>query len=872
LGRQPEALFATRADVGSLRVSFSLLLDRSDDTLQGDEHMRSNNGEGDKPRVPRRLLLKSLATGAMLWQPACSAPPEETSAVGMHRIAPAKPVETPIRIENRLEGTDAFALSKPALNREVEGYASTTSASPGDTVEISVNVSRAQGVRWDLYRVGYYQGRGARLVSSGAAVDVEPQPEPSVSSETGLLECDWANAIEFVVEASWTSGYYLLKLTTDDGFESHVPLVIRESGRSAPLLMQACVTRWQAYNLWGGINLYVNHLPSPQVFTGPRGYQVSFDRPYGAQPDASMLIEHSMARWLERQGYDVAYVTNLDIDGSPELLQGRKLYMTAGHDEYWSLAERNALEDARDKGLSMAFFSGNTAYRRIRFDASGRGVARRVITCFKDAGIDPVKDAPDTTADFHNKPHARPENGMLGVLWAGWGNLHGFPFVVSDPEHWVYEGTGVQAGDSLGSIVGYEWDMVGDNDASPHDLEVIAASPALHEYGYMSQHHSTVFYPTPSSFVFAAGTIGWAKGLFDEGVADARVQRATENILFRAGLFPEARVVLPPPPSYELHIASRARVLAGSGKAGHADGPAETAQFSSPAGIALGPAGELYVCDSGNHLVRKIARDGRVTTVLGDGGKDGIKLDTPTGIAVDANGNVYVSDTGSSRIFLLSADGAASVYAGHAHAQELTDAPDPGKARFNLPRGLALDENGALFVADFRNDAIRRIEPNGGAVSTVVTSAGGPTALALGADGTLYYVATWLGAIIGISPKGERTVLANPKLTFGDRGGRGAEAALRPADGLLLTSDGLVFTDTGNNRIRTVALDKERTVLTLIGSGRNGDAVGAGHDTELSLPRALARVSDGYVVADTANHRILQFSNDPGALIQRGLL
>lgn len=833
--------------------------------------MRSNDGNGDEPRVPRRLLLKSLAAGAVLWEPACGDPPSETPAVGTHRIAPAKELETPIRVENRLEGSDAFALSKPSLQGEVEGYASTTSAGVGDTVEIFVNVSRAQGVRWELYRVGYYQGRGARLISSGAAVEVVPQPEPSVSEKTGLLECDWAKAIAFTVEEGWLTGYYLLKLTRDDGFESHVPLVIRESGRTAPLLMQASVTRWQAYNLWGGINLYVNHLPSPKVFSGPRGYQVSFDRPYGTEPDPSMLIEHSMARWLERQGYDVAYVTNLDIDGSPELLQGRKLYMTTGHDEYWSLGERNALEEARDKGLSMAFFSGNTAYRRIRFDASSSGVARRVITCFKDAGLDPVKDAPDTTADFHNKPHARPENGMLGVLWAGWGNLQGFPFIVSDPEHWVYEGTGVEAGDSLGSIVGYEWDMVGDNDASPHGLEVIAKSVALHEYGYTSQHHSTVFYPTPSSFVFAAGTIGWAKGLLDEGVANPRVERATENILFRAGLFPEARVLPAPSPlSYELHVAARSRVFAGSGRAGHADGPAETAKFHAPSGLAVGPAGELYVSDSGNHVVRKISADGLVSTVLGEPDKDGFTLSTPTGIAVDATGNVYVSDTGNSRIIVLTTDGSASVYAGHAHG--FTDDPDPGNARFNLPRGLAIDESGVLFVADFRNDAIRRIEPNGGAVSTVVSGAGGPTAIALGPAGTLHYVATWQGAIISLSATGERTVLANPKLSFGDRGGPGAEAALRPADGLLLTPDGLVFTDTGNNRVRTVLLDEQRTVLTLVGSGRNGDAIGAGHETELSLPRALAAVSDGYVVADTANHRILHFTNDPAALVQRELL
>jgi hypothetical protein len=806
--------------------------------------------------VPRRWLLKSLATGAVLWQPACATGPQKTSAVGARPLADQKPVEPPIRTENRLPGSDSFALQKPARGREVEGYASTTSASAGDSVEIAVNVSRAQGVRWDLYRIGHYQGLGARRVSSGAAVLVVPQPEPSPSPRTGLLECAWTTAIQLTVEASWLSGYYLLKLTTDDGFESHVPLLIRESGRTAPLLMQANVTRWQAYNLWGGINLYVNHLPRPRPFNGPRGYQVSFDRPYPVDGDVSARIEHAMARWLEQHGYDVAYVTNIDIDSNPELLQGRRLFMTAGHDEYWSLRERNALQDARDQGLSMAFFSGNTAYRRIRLEPSTGGTARRVITCYKEASLDPVGDAPDNTADYHNKPHARPENGMLGLLWAGWGNLEGFPFVVTQPEHWIYEGTGVKAGDSLGNIVGYEWDRVGNNRVSPAGLEIIAASPALHEYGYLSQHHSTVFYPTASSFVFAAGTIGWAKGLSDEGIASPHVQRVTENILLRAGVLPEARL-LPPaaPASVELGgSAARSWILAGAGR-GRTDGPAATAQFNSPTGIAVGPAGELYVCDTGNHLLRKIASDGQVSTVLGNPASGSIRLQTPTGIAVDARGNVYVSDTGSSRIILLNANGSAALYSGRAHTAGHADHADRGHARFNLQRGLSIDAAGMLYVADFRNDAIRKIDTATGTVSTIVASAGGPTAVTVGPDGTLYYIATWLGAIISVSPNGERTELANPKHAYGDRGGPGAEAALRPEGGLLLTGEGLVFTDTANNRVRSVALDATHTVRTLLGSGRGGNAVGA--ETELSLPRAIAAVSDGYVVADTGNHRIL---------------
>lgn len=813
-----------------------------------------NGGKEEGPHVPRRLILKSLATGAVLWEPGCGAPPAESPRVQTHSVAAAEPLETPIRIENRRPGTTAYVLSRPAQANEVEGYASTTSASAGDSVDLCVNVTVAQAVRWDLYRIGYYRGLGGRLVDSGQRVRVSPQAMPTADPHTGLLECGWPVTFSVVIDPSWLTGYYLFKLTNDDGFESYVPLVVRESERRSPLLVQASVTTWQAYNNWGGISLYYNRLPDPAPFSG-RAFKVSFDRPYAADVDIG-FVEHRMVRWLEQQGYDAAYVTNIDVDREPTLLRARQLFMTVGHDEYWSLTERNAVQDERDQGLSIAFFSGNTAYRRIRLNDSGAGVDRRVITCYKSATLDPHRNARDTTADYYARPYARPENELVGLVWAGWAHLDGFPFVVTQADHWIYQGTGVESGDSLGNIVGYEWDVVSNNGLSPASLEVVSESPALHEYAYNSLAHATVYYPTPQSFVFGAGTIGWAKGLSEPGTSEPRVQRVTENILFRAGLFPEARVIVPPRPSRRPNSAVASRVVSGTGVAGNLDGPAEMAQFKSPAGVAIGPTGELYVCDTGNGLLRKISSDGQVSTLLGLPG--GTRLSSPTGVVVDAEGNVLVSDTGNQRILVLRRDGTADLYAGITRSHGATDAADPSQASFNMPRGLAIDENGALYVADFRNDAIRRIDAKG--VTTVVSSAGGPTAVAIGPDGTLYYVATWDGTIVSVSRRGERTVLVNPGKQYGDRDGPGMAATLRPADGLIVTPQGLIFSDVANNLVRAVAFDDAHTVSTLIGTGRGNNLAGLGTDTELNLPRGLGVVSDGYVVADSANHRILHFS------------
>jgi streptogramin lyase len=815
-----------------------------------------SGGHGAGARLPRRLLLKTLAAGTVLLEPACGADSLEADAtVGTHEINPAHELESPIKLENRLTGTSAYTLTRPALTNEVEGYASDSSVAAGETLRIYVNVSKAQGVRADVYRIGYYQGLGARLVKSLASVAVSPQPMPTADSSTGLLECHWQSAFDLQIEASFINGYYLCKLTNDDGMQSYVPFIVRESGRLAPLLVQASVTTWQAYNNWGGVNLYINHLPDSVGFNGPRGFQVSFDRPYAPGVDIGW-IEHAFVRYLEQKGYDIGYVTNVDLDRSPELLNNRRLFATCGHDEYWSLTERNAVQSARDAGLSLAFFSGNTAYRRIRLDGSSSGAARRVITCYKSGSLDPHGRALDTTADAESAPNPRPENEIVGVLWAGWANMRGFPLLVSNPDHWIYESTGVEANDTLAHVVGYEWDTSRDNSVSPAGLEVVTDSPVLHEYGYITRAQSTVYYPTPTSFVFAAGTISWGEGLSAPGVVEPRLQRVTENILARAGLFPEAILEVPRQPSSEAGSSDRSSIIAGSGVAGDANGPAPAAEFNAPGGVAAGPNGELYVCDTGNNLVRKISADGRVTTIAGKKAHGQPSLNTPTGVVVDSSGVVYFSDTNHHRILYISPDGAVKLLAGG--TQGFADNVNPRKASFNMPRGLAVDASGVLYVADFHNHAIRRIDDSG--VTTVVSNAGGPTAVAVAADGTIYYLASWSGSIVRVSPDGAQATLANPNEILGDQSGPGAAAALRPGEGLCLTALGLVFSDTGNNRIRGLLFDEQNTVWTLLGNGQAGTAVGSGAETRVNMPRGLTPFNGGFAVADCANHRIVWFA------------
>ena len=211
-----------------------------------------------------------------------------------------------------------------------------------------------------------------------------------------------------------------------------------------------------------------------------------------------------MLRWLESKGYDLAYTTNVDVDEHPELLDGRKLFLDVGHDEYWSNGERDALEHARDRGLSLAFFSGNSGYWRIRLERSSSGASRRVITCYKDAALDPKGDGPDATVKFRDPPYPRPENALIGQMYELFTHMDGFPLVVTNPSHWIYAGTGIAAGDALSHVVGDEWDHVFANRESPAGLQILAHSDAFGAYGSDVPSDVTVYYPTRASFVFAA--------------------------------------------------------------------------------------------------------------------------------------------------------------------------------------------------------------------------------------------------------------------------------------------------------------------------------------------------------------------------------
>jgi sugar lactone lactonase YvrE len=779
----------------------------------------------------------------------------------------------PIVAENMRAGTDAWTLAHTAGERQVEGYASATSVAPGETVTLYVNVDSTHAVRWEAYRLGYYQGHGARLVAtSGASRTISPQPACPVDSVTGLIECHWSPGFTITPDASWVTGEYLIKLVRDDGYDIYVPLVVRETTPRAPLLFQASVTTYQAYNRWGGNSLYVNQGLSGS-FAGPHAYRVSFDRPYDVDSVGSgemRRYEMYMARWLEEHGYDVAYVTNIDVDADPSLLTSRRMFLSVGHDEYWSTGERDAVEHARDVGVSLGFFSANTSYWHVRIEPSTSGTPRRVVTGYKElaATLDPRRFSREVTTMWRDPMLSRPENAMIGVMYELWSNTDAFPFVVTNASHWIYEGTGLRAGDTLSHLVGYEWDHVFANGMTPGSLEVIGESPALSHDGIETPAHTTVYYPTASNLVFASGSIEWSWALSRPGYVDSRVGRMTQNVLARAGVLPTTPVAVEtPPPAASAGTASSVSLVAGAGIAGYLDGPASSARFDAPAGVAVASDGTIYVTDQGNHRVRRISTSGTVSTLAGcgpdgatrsnrfaDGTGTAACFDVPTGIVVRNDGTVLVSDTWNHRIRAITPAGVVTTYAGTGD-EGASDASSPRNASFRYPRGLALASDGSLYIADTGNGAIRRISSSG-VVTTVNSAFYEPVGIAVATDGSLYVTDAATATLWRVSGS-TRTLVAGADSEFGDLDGDARAARLRPTDGVAVFGSNVVFADGGNDRVRAFALDGSSRVFTLVGNGTAGLALGTGASARVSIPRGIAATAAGLLVADAANHRVI---------------
>ncbi|MFD0855061.1 N,N-dimethylformamidase beta subunit family domain-containing protein, partial [Actinomadura adrarensis] len=263
---------------------------------------------------------------------------------------------------------------------------------------------------------------------------------------------------------------------TDTSGASHIPFIVRDPDRKAPVLIVTSDSTWQAYNHAGenpaapltGRSLYGNGTTSAFTFNlATRARAVSYNRPFVTRkhiPQTWLFnAEYPLMRWLERNGYDVDYASCADIDATPELLTGRDVVIVHGHSEYWSAAMRDALEDARDASVHILALSGNSVFWRITYAAD-----RRSFSCWKDThdgALGPTGVYGGTWRDTRAfNPDRRPENELFGQFFRVNG-IREDDLVVPDTyaAHPIWRDTTVATLTSgqtrtYENVLGFEWD------------------------------------------------------------------------------------------------------------------------------------------------------------------------------------------------------------------------------------------------------------------------------------------------------------------------------------------------------------------------------------------------------------------------------
>lgn len=513
--------------------------------------------------VRRRDMIKGAAVAGLAF------------SYGTPSAGAAVAADNPIVEENAKPGTRDWLITNHYIDPDtwwrsprIEGYCSQTSVRAGDTLKIMVSTRPVAEFSLEIFRTGYYGGMGGRSMMKFDSIQGTPQPDPPVG-ENRLRECKWEPSVEFTIPGDWLSGVYLGKLTTKrvdgvyqsrltakEGLQSYVIFIVSDE-RPCDLLFQCSDLTWQAYNSWPDDqwSLYhadefiLNPAGRKKWLTGPTGW-VSFDRPYALfcqdhlvkHPDSVgsgefLLWEFPLSYWMEGEGYDVSYLSNLDTHNHGSRLRRAKGFISVGHDEYWTREMYDHALAARDAGVNLAFLSGNAVYGMVPLLPSAEGQSQRVI---RRAGAFVGEGSGE---EFESTYQAGPDGALLmGGRHQG---LGGGDWVCTQPDHWLYEGTGMKGGDAVKGLLGWEWHGKVAEDLP--GFEILATSEAIdvRDRDY-SPHAGTIYNGPEGNVVFNAGTIWWAQGLSSppghvlpanqharpQG-PDPRVQRMTKNLFDR---------------------------------------------------------------------------------------------------------------------------------------------------------------------------------------------------------------------------------------------------------------------------------------------------------------------------------------------------
>lgn len=509
----------------------------------------------------------------------------------------------PTFFENQQPGTFNWQIALPGYSRsddsslQIRGYASATSINKGEAITFYITVNPVQTYTIDVYRIGWYNGNGGRLMYHAGPFTGVTQSAPTYDSSTGMIVCPWSAS--YVLDTSmppitggdWTSGIYLALLTNSRNYQTYIIFVVRDDARTADILYQQSVTTYQAYNNYPdnnktGKSLYDGGSYGSKTTLGTqRAVKVSFDRPYTYtdHTGAGELLHYDIyfIRWIERNGYDVCYSTDIDTHTNAIRLLNFKAFLAVGHDEYWSRQMYDNVYAARDTGTSLGFFVANPIYWQIRLEPSTlNGALNRVITCYKDATLDPVNNPSSgvynpslTTVTWRDSLLNRPEQQLVGVMYTSYidADNPALSYVVQNSAtssgKLVYANSGLTDGTGVPGVLGYEMDKqftdyptpdkvadpISTMTVVPGTYTLLSYSPFTDIYKNSDHANSSIYQVASGAWVFAAGSMYWNWGLdgyvppssittYAVGAPSAGLQAATANILnlFIAGGVPNS--------------------------------------------------------------------------------------------------------------------------------------------------------------------------------------------------------------------------------------------------------------------------------------------------------------------------------------------
>ncbi len=460
----------------------------------------------------------------------------------------------------------------------IQGFSTDISVDLGKTIFFKIKTNAA-AYTIDIFRLGYYNGLGARKWGSGSITAKLPQIQPAdlFDPVTGKTDCNnWGISAKWTVPLNAVSGVYVAKLTRPDTKgSSHITFIVRDDDGNSDVLFKTSDATWQAYNNYGGTSLYGNIFLNDPPFIPVPGYQhatkVSYNRPlYSAKfgRDCFKSAEYPMVRWLERNGYDVSYATSVDFarDSKQITPRSHKAIFAVGHDEYWSASERKKFEDARNAGVNLGFFSGNTCFWKTRWEDN-----YRTLVCYKegnetqtdilvcggkcDISTNEWTGLWRSGCQYPSGGACLPENGLVGQIGSIESNAAiQVPDNLKNFRFWRNTSiTGLATGQTAtlsNSTIGFECEVEmysnvlygGDNlnfASSYPSGRVILSNTNVSGL----THKVSLFKFSSGALVFGAGTIQWSWGLDDThergtSVPDVRMQQATINLLADMGFQP----------------------------------------------------------------------------------------------------------------------------------------------------------------------------------------------------------------------------------------------------------------------------------------------------------------------------------------------